>query len=86
MQTTFRVMSAFYLKEKDMLLVAVEGRDERFRPGAVVLDAFGRRHEIYALAEIGGISDEHAAKFTGFLVKGSEDIGRLIRFAESGNA
>ena len=31
---TFKVLSAFYIKDKDALLVAVEGRDARFKPGA----------------------------------------------------
>lgn len=41
---TFKVLSAFYIKEKDMLLVAVEGRDARFRRGALLEDALGRRY------------------------------------------
>lgn len=80
---TFKVLSAFYIKEKDMLLVAVEGRDERFRRGALLEDALGRRYEIAALADIGGISPENAARFTGFLVRGADDMGRLIRFVET---
>ena len=31
---TFKVLSAFYIKEKDALLVSVEGRDARFKRGA----------------------------------------------------
>ena len=65
---TFKVLSAFYIKEKDALLVSVEGRDARFKRGARIRDAFGRRYEIGALVSIGGISDEAA------------DIGRLIQF------
>ena len=77
---TFKVLSAFYIKEKDALLVSVEGRDARFKRGARIRDAFGRRYEIGALVSIGGISDEAAQRFTRFLVPGCADIGRLIPF------
>lgn len=79
---TFKVLSAFYVKERDLLLVCVEGRDARFKPGARIQDALGRRYEIAALADIGGISAGNAARFTSFLVRGASDMGRLIRFVE----
>lgn len=79
---TFKVLSAFYIKEKDALLVSVEGRDARFKRGARIRDAFGRRYVIGALAGIGGISDEAAQRFTSFLIPGSAEIGRLIQFDE----
>lgn len=79
---TFKVLSAFYIKDKDALLVAVEGRDERFKPGAHIRDAFGRQFTISALASIGGISDENAERFTSIIINGANDIGRLIQFAE----
>ena len=77
---TFNILSAFYMKDRDMLLVTVNGKDARFKRGAKFADAFGKVYEIAYLAEIGGISPENAAKFTGFLVKGDPKIGRLIRF------
>ena len=49
---TFKVLSAFYIKDKDALLVAVEGRDARFKPGARIRDAFGRTFTITALTAI----------------------------------
>lgn len=79
---TFKVLSAFYIKDKDALLVAVEGRDARFKPGARIRDAFDRTFTITALTVIDGISDENAERFTSFIVTGANDIGRLIQFAE----
>ena len=79
---TFKVLSAFYIEDRNALMVAVEGRDERFRSGARIRDAFGRRFTIYALTSIGGISEENAARFTSFLINDCRDIGRLIQFDE----
>ncbi len=79
---TFKVLSAFYIKDRDELLVAVEGRDARFRRGARIRDAFGRRYEIGALVGIEGVPDAAAQRFTSFLIPGCADIGRLIQFDE----
>ena len=79
---TFKVLSAFHIKQKNALLVAVEGKDARFKSGARICDAFGRTYTIDSLARIDGISDENAAKFTSFIVKDCADIGRLVQFVD----
>ena len=78
----FKVISAFYIKQKNALLVAVEGEDARFKSGAYIRDAFGRTYKIDSLARIDGISDENAHRFTTFIIKDCTDIGRLVQFTE----